>query len=102
MCVETGVVLFCKLDSSTLSGRIGIEQVFQSNPYVDAAASLAVPCLDQGLIHIQSIEIVEFGMLTDIGHGDQPVADRLACSAAALHDSPHVDPGVGARDHQLG
>src|SRR3984893_18931597 len=101
MCVEPGVVLFCKLDTPALSGGIGIEQVLQSNPDVDAAASLAVPCFDQGFIHIQSIEIVVFRMLTDIGYGDQPIADRLGYLDAALHESPHVNHGRGARDHRL-
>src|SRR6202035_2421699 len=58
MGVESGAVLFRKLNGATLPGLVGIEQMLQSNPDVDTAAGLAVPRLDQGLVHIERIEII--------------------------------------------
>src|SRR6266481_4013765 len=101
MRVEAGVVLLGKADSPTLSGLIGIKQMLQPDPDVDTAAGLAVPCFDQRLIHIERVEIVIFRMLTDIGHGEQPIADLLGRPSTAFHESPHVDYGRGAGDHRL-
>ena len=102
MGVESGVVFFRKLNGATLSGLIGVEQVLQPDPDVDAAVGLAVPRLDQGLVHVERVEIVVVRMLADIGHRDQPIANGFRRSRTAFHEPPHVDHGRGAAQHGFG
>ena len=65
--------------------------MLKSNPDGDPAAGFALPVLDQGLVHIERIEIVVVGMLTHIWHSDKPVTDRLGGTRAAIHEAPHID-----------
>src|SRR5258708_10084731 len=101
MCMKSSIVLLGKINRAALAGLVGIEQMFKSDPYIDAAAGLAIPVLDQSLVHVERVEIVIFGVLAALGNSDQPMADGLGCLAAALHESPHVHLGRGVASRRL-
>src|ERR1700761_4736298 len=67
MGVEAGVVLFRKINGAALAGLVRVEQVFEPDPDIDAAVRLAMPGLDQALVHVERVEVVIVRMLTDIG-----------------------------------
>ena len=102
MGMESSAVFFRKLDRKTLPGLIGVEQMLEPNPDVDAATGLAMPRLDQRFVHVERVEIVVVRMLTDIRHGHQPIADGFRRFRAAFHEPPHVDHGRGTAQHGFG